>query len=150
MLFRSAVPPRAALGQRSNPLFSTPPESPLFSDSGGEVGRGGYFATEWRVWRLVVRQIFLGTKREFRKSARYCPITLALSPNTENVLGERVERVGTLTQGGARGDGGPGAPASRLPWATIRRPARGSMRKKRPPAASQMSNLKSEMEMGLG
>ena len=103
----TAVPPRAALGQRSNPLFSSPPESPLFSDSGGEVGRGGDFATEWRVWRFVVRQIFLGTKREFRESARSCPLTLALSPNTENVLRERVERVGTLTQGGARGDSVP-------------------------------------------
>ena len=87
----TAVPPRAALGQRSNPWFSSPPESPLFSDSGGEVGRGGDFATEWRVWRFVVLQIFLGTKREFRESARYCPLTPTLSPNTENVLGERVE-----------------------------------------------------------
>ena len=56
------------------------------------------------------------------------PLTSALSPNPRNgdggpKLGEREDIVGTLTQGGARGDGGPAAPASRLPWATIRRPA---------------------------
>jgi hypothetical protein len=49
-------------------------------------------------------------------------LTPTLSLNTENVLGEREEIVRTLTQGGARGDGGPAAPGSRLPWATTRRP----------------------------
>ena len=58
---------------------------------------------EWRVSRFVVLQTFLGTKREFRNSAGSVPLTPALSPNPTNGLGERVERVGTLTQGGARG-----------------------------------------------
>ncbi|MCI0628946.1 MAG: hypothetical protein L0387_46085 [Acidobacteria bacterium] len=35
------------------------------------------------------------------------PLTLALSPNTKNVLGEREQMVGMLTQGTASGDGGP-------------------------------------------
>ena len=67
--------------------------------------------------------VFVGTKRELGLIRTAGPLTLALSPNTESMLGERVNLVGTLTQGGARGDGGPGAPASCLPWATIRRPA---------------------------
>jgi len=41
-------------------------------------------------------------KHDLRELARSCPLTLALSPNTKNVLGEREHRVGTLTQGGAR------------------------------------------------
>ena len=105
------APPWVGVPTRCSPL----PPNRFSAIRGERSGEGGYSATEWRVWRFVARQIFLGTKREFRESARYCPLTLALSPNTENVLGERVERVGTLTQGGARGDSGPGAPASRLP-----------------------------------
>ncbi|MCI0621219.1 MAG: hypothetical protein L0387_06050, partial [Acidobacteria bacterium] len=38
--------------------------------------------------------------------------------------GRGEECVGTLTQGGARGDGGAVAPAPRLPWATFWRPSR--------------------------
>jgi len=34
---------------------------------------------------------------------RLFPLTLALSPNTRNVLGEREQIVGTLTQGGTSG-----------------------------------------------
>ncbi|HVN82211.1 MAG TPA: hypothetical protein VMW38_24720, partial [Terriglobia bacterium] len=45
------------------------------------------------------------------------------------------------TQGGRRGDGGPELLPLTAPWATVCRPQRGSIRKKRPPAASQMSNL---------
>ena len=60
---------------------------------------------------------------------------LALSPNPTNGLGERVERVGTVTQGGARGS------CLALALGYDPPPRRGSMTKKRPPAASQMSNL---------
>ena len=60
------------------------------------------------------------------------PLTLALSPNTENELEERVELVVTLTQGGARGS----CLALALGYDPL--PRRGSMRKKRPPAASHM------------
>ena len=35
--------------------------------------------------------------------SRVFPLTLALSPNTKNVLGEREQIVGTLTQGGTSG-----------------------------------------------
>jgi hypothetical protein len=56
------------------------------------------------------------------------PLTLALSPNTKNgdggpELGEREQIVGTLTQGGTSGDGGPKLLPPVLPWATIGRPA---------------------------
>jgi hypothetical protein len=64
------------------------------------------------------------------------PLTLALSPNTENVLGERVKLVATPTQGGARGSCLALAPGYNPP------PRWGFTRKKRPPAASQMSNLR--------
>ena len=73
-------------------------------------------------------ECLVGTKREVCETVEPSPLTLALSPNPRNgdggpKLGEREDIVGTLTQGDARGDGGPEAPASRLPWATIRRPA---------------------------
>ena len=58
------------------------------------------------------------------------PFTLALSPNTKNVLGEREQIVGMLTQG------------YNPP------PRRGSVRKKRAPAASQTSNLQALAKAG--
>jgi len=72
--------------------------------------------------------MFLGTKHDLRAWARSCPLTLALSPNTENVSGEREEMVGL---------------GYRLT------PRWGSIRKKRPPAASQMSNLQILSERSL-
>ena len=39
----------------------------LLADSGGEVGRGGNFVTEWELSRFVVPSTILGTKRDFRK-----------------------------------------------------------------------------------
>ena len=62
------------------------------------------------------------------------PLTLALSPNPRNVLGEREDIVGTLTQGGARGS------CLALALGYNPPPRWGSTLKKRPPAASQMSN----------
>jgi hypothetical protein len=64
------------------------------------------------------------------------PLTPALSPNRENVLGERVKLVATLTQGDALGS----CLALALGYHPL--PRWGSMREKRPPAASQMSNLR--------
>jgi len=63
--------------------------------------------------------MFLGTKRDLREWARSCPLTLALSPNTENVLGEREPMVGLLTQGAASGDGGPELLPLGAPWPTV-------------------------------
>jgi len=52
--------------------------------------------------------------------SRVFPLTLALSPNTKNVLGEREQIVGTLTQGGTSGgDGGPKLLPLAPPWATV-------------------------------
>ena len=79
--------------------------------------RGGILLPSGESGVSLFAKYFLARSVSFGNRHGYCPLTLALSPNTENVLGERVERVGTLTQGGARGDGGPEAPASRLPWA---------------------------------
>ena len=79
--------------------------------------------------------MFLGTKHDLREWARSCPLTLALSPNTENVLGEREQMVGLVTQGAPAAPAAGGALGYRLT------PRWGSIRKKRPPAASQMSNL---------
>ena len=84
-------------------------------------------------------ECLVGTKREVCERVEPSPLTLALSPNPGNVLGEREDMVGTLTQGDARGDGGPEAPASRLPCYNPP-PRWGSMWKKRPRAASQMSD----------
>ena len=69
-------------------------------------------------------ECFVAAKCELGETVEPGPLTLALSPNPRNgdggpKLGEREDIVGTLTQGGARGDGGPAAPASRLPWATL-------------------------------
>jgi hypothetical protein len=59
-------------------------------------------------------ECWVGTKPERCERVEPSPLTLALSPNPRNVLGEREDIVGTLTHGGARGDGGPAARASRL------------------------------------
>src|SRR2546426_9857938 len=87
--------------------------------------------------------MFLGTKHDLREWARSCPLTLALSPNTENVLGEREQMAGLVTQGTPSGScrwGLPGLPSDA--------PNRwGSIRKKRRPAASQMSNLPIQTEV---
>ena len=51
-------------------------------------------AADSQVWHFVILSMFLGTKHDLREWARSCPLTLALSPNTENVLGEREQMVG--------------------------------------------------------
>ena len=68
--------------------------------------------------------MFLGTKHDLREWARSGPLTLALSPNTENgdggpVLGEREQMVGLVTQGTPSGDGGPELLPLAAPWATV-------------------------------
>ena len=77
----------------------------------------------------------VGTKGEVCERVEPSPLTLALSPNPRSVLGEREDIVGTLTQGGARGS------CLALALGYNPPPRWGSMWKKRPPAASQMSNL---------
>jgi len=79
--------------------------------------------------------MFLGTKHDLRESARSCPLAIALSPNTENVLGEREQMVELVTQGAASGSCHRLCPGYRLT------PGWGSIARKRPPAVSQMSNL---------
>jgi len=59
----------------------------------------GPLVAEWQAARFVVIVSLAGTKLEFRESARCCPLTLTLSPNTKDVLGEREQMMGTLTQG---------------------------------------------------
>ena len=71
------------------------------------------------------------------------PLTLALSPNTKDVLGERAKLVETPTQGGARGS------CLALALGYNPPPRWGSMKKKRPPAASRMSNLQQPGLPGL-
>ena len=44
--------PRAALGQRSDQFFSSPPESLAFGDSGRRGRERGLFVTEWQVSRF--------------------------------------------------------------------------------------------------
>ena len=69
--------------------------------------------------RFVVVAVFVGTKRNSSTSTPSNPLTLALSPNTEKVLGERV---------GICGNADPGRPQRLLPlaapWARIQRPDR--------------------------
>jgi hypothetical protein len=79
-----------------------------------EARRGGRFVADWRVSRSVGLQIFLRSKHDLQEWARLCPLTLALSPNTRNVLGEREETMEMLTQGGTSGSyrcGRPGLPS---------------------------------------
>jgi len=62
--------------------------------------------------------MFVGMKREFCESEAFRPLTPALSPTTENVLGERAE---------INWNADPGRPQRLLPlaapWATLGRPA---------------------------
>ncbi len=110
------MPPWVSVPTNSSPL---PPNRPRLGDSGGEVGRGGPLVADWRVSRFVVIVSLAGTKREFRESAKCCPLTLALSPNTKDVLGEREQMMGTLTQGGTSGDSGPELLPLVPPWVTV-------------------------------
>ena len=67
---RDRRPPSRRPGSAFQPVVLLSPRIALpLSDSGGEVGRGGLMVTERRVSRFVVLQRFLGTKRDFRKSA---------------------------------------------------------------------------------
>jgi len=47
--------------------------------------------------RVMDLQVLLATKRELRESARSCPLTLALFPNTQNVLRDREQIAGLVT-----------------------------------------------------
>ena len=80
-------------------------------------------------------ECLVGTKRELCETVEPSPLTLALSPNPRNGLGEREDIVGTLTQGGARGS------CLALALGYNPPPRWGSTLKKRPPAASQISSL---------
>ncbi|MCI0620922.1 MAG: hypothetical protein L0387_04495 [Acidobacteria bacterium] len=51
--------------------------------------------------------------------SRVFPLTLAFSPNTFFVLGEKEQMVGMLSQGAASGDGGPELLPLAAPWATV-------------------------------
>jgi len=83
-------------------------------------------------------ECLVGTKREVCETVEPSPLTLALSPNPRNVLGEREDIVGT--PGGARGS------CLALALGYNPPPRWGSAWKKRPPAASQMSNLQGQPE----
>jgi hypothetical protein len=83
----------------------------------------------------------VSTKREFCESEASSPLTQTLSPTTENGLGERAEIYGNAEPGRPqRGRRSP-APAAGAALSYCRTPRWGCIRKKRPPAASQMSNL---------
>ena len=53
--------------------------------------------------RLGVLVLFAGTKHLLHESTPTSPLTPRPFPNTENVLGERVKLVGTVTQGDRSG-----------------------------------------------
>ena len=132
------APPWVSGPTRCSPL---PPNRRFSASRGERSGEGGRWLSNGESRVSLFSKHFLARSVSFATQLGPSPSPQPSPPTQQNGLGERVERVWTLTQGGAQGDSGPGAPASRLPWATIRRPARGSMTKKRPPAASQMSNL---------
>ena len=81
--------------------------------------------------RFVVVAVIVGTKRESSTSIPSDPLTLALSPNTFSVLGERV---------GIRENADPGRPQRLLPlaapWAKFQRPDGALKGGSEPPAAS--------------
>ena len=94
----------------SNQVFPLPPNRMLFGDSGGEAGREGKFLANWRGLRFVGLRMILGSRPGSKESARPRPLTPTLSPNTEDVSGEREKTRGTLTQGVASGSCRSGSP----------------------------------------
>jgi hypothetical protein len=83
----------------------------------------------------------VSTKREFCESEASSPLTQTLSPSTENGLGERAEIYGNADPGRPQRGRRSRAPAAGTALGYCRTPRWGCIRKKRPPAASQMSNL---------
>jgi len=104
---RDRRPPRAALGRRSSQL------SEAVKNFNG------------RDALLRVRDGRQSTGAEHRVptgSGLYAlpnVFTTPLSPNPENMLGEREPMVGLVTQGAASRDGGPELRPLTTPWATI-------------------------------
>ena len=149
----AAAPPRALEGRQrvaqgkrgqeslappwvksSNEFSPLPPNRPPLGDSGGEVGRGGWLAANWRLLRHVGVRMFPDSKPDLEERAQPCPLTLTLSPNTEDVPGER-EGLWERLPRAARA-----APAAGAALGYKLTPRWGSIRKKRPPAASQISS----------
>jgi hypothetical protein len=110
----TAVPPSAALGHGFGRFPPLPPHHPSFGDAGGEARRGGTLPADFRISRFVVHCMLVGTTREFCESKASGPLTLALSPNIQNMLGERE---------GTGGNADPGRPPRLLPlgapWARL-------------------------------
>ncbi len=96
---RDRCPPSPRPGSPVQRIFSSPPDSLAFGRSGGRgrVRGGGSLP----ILSLAAADSLnvLGTKHDLHEWARPCPLTLALSPNTKNVLGEREQIAGMLTQG---------------------------------------------------
>ena len=71
----------------------------FLGDSGGEAGRGGHVPATSESPASFPHECLVGTKREVCETVEPSPLTLALSPNPRNVLGEREDIVGTFTRG---------------------------------------------------
>ena len=66
--------------------FLLSPRIPIRSAMRGErPGEGGTLPADFRISQFVVHSMLVGTKREFGESKAFGPLTLALSPNTQNV-----------------------------------------------------------------
>ena len=105
--------PGSAFQPISSPL---PPNHLLWGDAGGGTGEGG---VPCQIVNHAFRLSFqvCGQETSISGIAPSSPLTLSLSPNTERVLGERVEICGNPD---------PGRPQRLLPltapWANVLRP----------------------------
>jgi hypothetical protein len=93
----------------------------------GEAGRGGSSLAIGESSVSFVSKCFSTRSMIYRNGHGSCPLTLTLSPNTKNVLGEREQIVETLSQGCASGS------CRSLALGYFLTPRWGSIRKKRPP-----------------
>ena len=111
--------PRAALGQRSDPFFSSPPESPAVGRFGGRGRERGAICYE--VAALACRC----AANIFRHEAWFSRMSIApphpspLPQHGKTCWGRGNKLWEQLTQGGTSGDGGPKLVPLLPPWATI-------------------------------
>ena len=108
--------PSAALGKSFNRFHLLSPRITSFSAIRGERKGEGGFLGQSRIRRFVACTIFIGTKRESPCGHLVAPSPWPSPPTRKMCWGRGGKFVGTLTQGGRRGDGGPELLPLAAPW----------------------------------
>jgi hypothetical protein len=119
---RGAGAPSAALGKSFNRFHLLSPRITRLSAIRGERKGEGGFLDQSRIRCFVARSIFVGTKRESPCGHLVAPSPWPSRPTRKSCWGRGRKFVGTLTQGGRRGDGGPELLPLAAPWAKVLRP----------------------------